>query len=70
MEHPSSKAEPMVIGESFAARRIGMITEPMVTAVLVWLTIGMLTKKPTITVPGTSSDRTAVRGRTSKCTRC
>ena len=53
-----------------AASKIGITTAPSVTAVLVWLMIGMLTRNPTKMVPGTSKGLTRVKGFTSRCTRC
>ena len=67
---PSNRHAPMVAIEYPAARISGTTTAPRHTAVLVWLTSGMFTRKPTATTPGTSSPRTERSGFTSRRTRC
>ena len=47
----------MTVAGMLAALKIGMMTGPIARAVLAWLTTGILTRKPTNTVPGARKAR-------------
>ena len=59
--HAEQQGGASATGDSPAACSSGISTGPTVTAVLAWLTTGMLTRKPTSTVPGSSRGRTEQR---------